>query len=138
MKLFAIIWLGITISVIITSEAKAQKKGNETVTEIQTATPVYFVIWEGEEGDGAVEVQLHDRKHQIQSMEYDRVTDQAKGLDPKNPLLKWINIPEIDPRAFRLVETLEEAKLPADGTSVIEMRHNKVKQAHRIIYILPN
>lgn len=131
-KVFAIIWLGITLSIMINTEAKAQKK--ETVSEINTASPVFYFIYEGDEGDGAVELQIHDRKHQFVSMSFDRLSDKAKGDDPKNPLIKLINIPEVGPLAFRQVESLEEAKLQVDGLKVLAISYNRLREAARIIY----
>lgn len=113
---------------------QAQKKGTETVTEINTASPVFYFIYVGEDGDGAVELQIHDRKHQFVSMGYDRLSDQAKGNDPKNPLIKLHQMPDISPLAFRQTETLEEAKLPVDGITVIAVRLNALREAARIIY----
>jgi len=114
--------------------ASAQKKGQETVTQINTASPVFYFIYEGDEGDGAVELQIHDRKHQFVSMGYDRLSDQAKGNDPKNPLIKLIQIPELDKLAFRQVESLEESKLAVDGVTVISVRLNSLREAARIMY----
>jgi len=111
---------------------QAQKK--ETVTEINTASPVFYFIYEGEAGDGAVELQIHDRKHQFVSMGYDRLSDQAKGNDPKNPLIKLIQMADVHPLAFRQVESLEEAKLAVDGVTVISVKLNKLREAARIIY----
>lgn len=125
--LIAIAW-----GALLSNEANAQKK--ETVSSIETSSPVFYFIYEGEEGDGAVELQIHDRKHQFVSMGYDRLSDQAKGNDPKNPLIKLIQIPEISPLAFRQVESLEEAKLAVDGITVIAVRLNKLREAARIIY----
>ena len=114
--------------------ASAQKKGQETVTQINTASPVFYFIYEGDEGDGAVELQIHDRKHQFVSMGYNRLSDQAKGNDPKNPLIKLIQIPELDKLAFRQVESLEESKLAVDGVTVISVRLNSLREAARIMY----
>ncbi len=133
-KLLILIWVtGIMFTLsLIFNDAEAQtKKVGETV---KTASPVFYFIYEGEEGDGAVELQIHDRQHQFVSMGYDRLNDQAKGNDPKNPLIKLIQIPEIGPLAFRQVESLEEAKLAVDGITVISVRLNKLREAARIIY----
>jgi hypothetical protein len=111
----------------------AQKKG-ATVSEVQTASPVFYFIYEGEEGDGAVELQIHDRQHQFTSMGYDRLSDQAKGNDPKNPLIKLVQMPDVGPLAFRQVESLEEAKAAPDGVTVITVRLNALRAAARIIY----
>lgn len=112
-------------------ESSAQSKKLETV---KTASPIFYFIYEGENGDGAVELQIHDRLHQFVSMGYDRLSDQAKGNDPKNPLIKLIQIPEIHQLAFRQVESLEEAKKEVDGITVISVRLNALRAAARIIY----
>jgi len=117
---------------LMANDADAQtKKGFE---QVNTVSPVFYFIYEGEEGDGAVELQIHDRKNQFVSMGYDRLSDQAKGNDPKNPLIKLIQIPEISPLAFRQAESLEEAKMAVDGTTVIAVRLNKLREAARIMY----
>ena len=124
----------LTINLIIQSESKAQSKKSIETTDVKTTSPVFYFIYEGESGDGAVELQIHDRKHQFVSMGYDRLSDQAKGNDPKNPLIKLIQMPEIDPLAFRQAETLEEAKKSVDGVTVIAVRLNALREAARIIY----
>jgi len=131
--LFAFAFWAFTISLMLSNDANAQKKG-DTITDIKTASPVFYFIYQGEEGDGAVELQIHDRKHQFVSMGYDRLSDQARGLDPKNPVIKLINIPEISPLAFRQVESLEEAKKSVDGITVLSVRLNSLREAARIIY----
>jgi len=130
--LFAFAYMAFVLSLMLSSDANAQKK--ETVSAINTASPVFYYIYEGDEGDGAVELQIHDRKHQFVSMSYDRLNDKAKGNDPKNPLIKLINIPEISPLAFRQVESLEEAKLAVDGIKVLSVKLNSLREAARIIY----
>jgi hypothetical protein len=107
---------------------------SKKLEEVLTTSPVFYYIYEGEEGDGAVELQIHDNLHQFVSMGYDRLSDQAKGNDPKNPLIKLIQIPEIHPLAFRQVESLEEAKMAVDGIKVITVRLNSLREAARIMY----
>jgi len=117
---------------LMANDANAQtKKVGET---IKTASPIFYLIYEGSEGDGTVELQIHDRKQQFVSMGYDRLSDQAKGNDPKNPLIKLIQMPDVDPLAFRQAETLEEAKLPIDGVTVISVRLSVLREAARIVY----
>lgn len=123
-----VIW---TISIIHATESNAQSKKLETV---RTASPVFYFIYEGETGDGAVELQIHDRLHQFVSMGYDRLSDQAKGNDPKNPLIKLIQMPEVHQLAFRQVESLEEAKKEVDGVTCIAVRLNALREAARILY----
>jgi hypothetical protein len=116
---------------IIYNDAQAQGKKLETV---KTASPIFYFIYEGDSGDGAVELQIHDRLHQFVSMGYDRLSDQAKGADPKNPLIKLIQMPEIHLLAFRQVESLEEAKKSVDGVTVISVKLNALREAARILY----
>jgi hypothetical protein len=116
---------------IIYNDAQAQSKKLETV---KTASPIFYFIYEGDSGDGAVELQIHDRLHQFVSMGYDRLSDQAKGNDPKNPLIKLIQMPEIHLLAFRQVESLEEAKKAVDGVTVISVNLNALREAARILY----
>lgn len=119
--------------VVISTMAKGQTiKGK--FTELKTVSPTFYFIYEGESGDGAVELQIHDRLHQFVSMGYDRLSDQAKGNDPKNPLIKLMQIPEIHKLAFRQVESLEEAKMAVDGITVISVRLNALREASRIVY----
>ena len=129
-----IILLSAIAFICFASNTYAQKKDKDTVNEISTSSPVFYFIYEGDDGDGAVELQIHDRQHQFVSMGYDRLSDQARGNDPKNPLIKLIQIPEIGLLAFRQVESLEEAKLAVDGITVISVNLNSLRAAARIIY----
>lgn len=137
-KIFAIIWLGITLSIILQSESRAQGKKDPTVTEIQTASPVFYYVYEVKDDNGeitgTVELQIHDRLHQFVSFGFDRVNDQARQLDPKNPLIKLIQMPEVHLLAFRQAESIDEALLPVDNKTVLEVRYNDLKAAARILY----
>ena len=117
---------------LMDKDSQAQSKSK--LEQLNTASPIFYYIYEGEDGDGAVELQIHDRLHQFVSMGYDRLSDQAKGNDPKNPLIKLIQIPEIGLLAFRQVESLEEAQMTVDGIIVISVRLNSLREAARIIY----
>ena len=133
-KLIYLLSFAFLIYTITLMANKAEAQNKKVGESVKTASPVFYFIYEGEEGDGAVELQIHDRQHQFVSMGYDRLNDQAKGNDPKNPLIKLIQIPEIGPLVFRQVESLEEAKLAVDGITVISVRLNKLREAARIIY----
>jgi len=131
------ILLLLALSLSFVGVTEAQKKGN-SVTEINTASPVFYFIYEKVDDSGnelgTVELQIHDRQHQFVSMGYDRLNDKARGEDPKNPLIKLIQIPEISLLAFRQAESLEELDLPVDNKTVITVRLNKLKEAARIVY----
>ncbi len=137
-KILAFVFLAWTVSLMITDDANAQSKKTEYVSHIDTSSPVFYFIYEKKSPDGeelgTVELQIHDRTHQFVSMGYDRLNDQAKGNDPKNPLIKLIQMPEVSPLAFRQAESLEELDKPVDGLTVISVRLNSLKEAARIIY----
>lgn len=122
----------VLVGIVITEQAVGQKKIEHT--DVKTTSPVFSYIYEGEEGDGAVELQIHDRKYQFVGIGYDRLYDKAKENDPKNPLIKLISMPEVDPLAFRQVESLEEAKRAVDGVNVIVIRYSSLKEAARKLY----
>lgn len=136
-RLLAFTFLIWSLSLIVATESKAQTKKGQ-FTELKTVSPVFYFIYEAKtdsgEDLGTVELQIHDRKHQFVSMGYDRLSDQAKGNDPKNPYIKLIQIPEIDPLAFRQAESLEELQKPVDNLTVIMVRLNKLREAARIVY----
>ena len=128
------IYLAFVLSLIFSPDANAQKK-QETITQINTSSPIFDFIYGGEtEEFGGVRIQIHDRKHQFVSMNYDRLTDQSKGNDPKNPWIKLHQMPEIDLLAFRQSESLEEAAVQVDGITVIAVRLNKLREAALIWY----
>lgn len=124
--------LGLLVACVINVQAQSKKSIDQS--EVKTTSPVFSFIYVGEEGDGAVELQIHDRKYQFVGMNYDRLSDQAKGNDPKNPLIKLINMPEVDGLAFRQAESLEEAKRAVDGVNVIAVRLNSLREAARKVY----
>lgn len=115
--------------------ATAQKAADkETVKQVDTASPTFDFIYTGEEGNGAVRIEIYDRQHQFTSMGTKRLSVRANGGDPSNYRVKLINMPEVGPLAFRQAESLEEAKAPVDGLTVIEVFYLDLLEAARIKY----
>lgn len=137
-KLFAMTWLIITLMIIVNTESKAQSRKDPTVSSLNTASPVFYYVYEAKDDSGkiagTVEIQIHDRLHQFVSFGFDRINDQARQLDPKNPLIKLIQMPEIHSLAYRQAESIEEALLPVDGITVLEVKYNDLRAAARIMY----
>jgi hypothetical protein len=115
--------------------ATAQKSADKvTVKSVDTASPTFDFIYEGEDGDGAVRIEIHDRQHQFTGMSNKRLNTRANGGDPTNYQIKLVNIPELGPLAFRQAESLEEAKAAVDGVTVIMVRYLDLLEAARIKY----
>jgi len=133
------IYLTFVLSLIFSTDANAQKGKDPTVKEITTYTPVLFYIYEkvndaGEEL-GTVEIQVYDRLHQFVSFEMDKLVEQAKGNDIRNPLVKLILMPEISALTFRQAESLEELDRPVDGLTTLVVREKKLRETSRVVYL---
>lgn len=127
--------LVLVLFVAFAATSFAQKAlDKSTIANVDTASPTFDFIYTGAEGDGAVRIEVHDRQHQFTSFSFFRLNDRAKGGDATNYRVKLVNMPEIGPLAFRQVESLEEAKLPVDGVTVIMVRYLDLIEAARIKY----
>jgi hypothetical protein len=115
--------------------ASAQRSADkDTVKEVATASPTFDFIYIGEEGNGAVRIEIYDRKHQFTSMGNKRLSVRANGGDPSNYRVKLINMTEVGPLAFRQAESLEEARATVDGLTIIEVFYLDLLEAARIKY----
>jgi len=132
--LFAFAYLAFTLSLIISSEANAQKKG-DTVAEIAVSSPVASIIYDLKDDSGnslgSVDIQVFDRLHQMQDMKMRRMSEQIKGLDPIRPELKLILLDGLN---YRLVESLAELKMPVDNETVIMVNYMTILDAIRTKY----
>ena len=133
------LYLTFVLSLIFSPDANAQKGKDPTVKEITTYTPVLFFIYEkmSESGEelGTVEIQVYDRLHQFVSFDMDKLVDQAKGNDIRNPLVKLILMPEISALTFRQAESLEELDRPVDGLTTLIVREKKLRETSRVVYL---
>jgi hypothetical protein len=132
--LFAIAFWAFTISLMLSSDANAQKKG-DTVTDILVSSPVASIIYDLKDDSGnslgSVDLQIFDRKHQMQDMKMRRMSEQIKGLDPIRPELKLILLEGLN---YRLAESLAELKLPVDNENVIMVNYMVILDAIRTKY----
>jgi hypothetical protein len=132
--LFAIAFWAFTISLMLSEDANAQKKG-ETVTDILVSSPVASIIYDLKDDSGnslgSVDLQIFDRKHQMQDMKMRRMSEQIKGLDPIRPELKLILLEGLN---YRLAESLAELKLPVDNETVIMVNYMVILDAIRTKY----
>lgn len=132
--LFAIAFWAFTISLMLSSDANAQKKG-DTVTDILVSSPVASIIYDLKDDSGnslgSVDLQIFDRKHQMQDMKMRRMSEQIKGLDPIRPELKLILLEGLN---YRLAESLAELKLPVDNETVIMVNYMVILDAIRTKY----
>jgi hypothetical protein len=132
--LFAIAFWAFTISLMLSEDANAQKKG-DTVTDILVSSPVASIIYDLKDDSGnslgSVDLQIFDRKHQMQDMKMRRMSEQIKGLDPIRPELKLILLEGLN---YRLAESLAELKLPVDNETVIMVNYMVILDAIRTKY----
>jgi hypothetical protein len=132
--LFAFAFWAFTISLMLSEDANAQKKG-ETVTDILVSSPVASIIYDLKDDSGnslgSVDLQIFDRKHQMQDMKMRRMSEQIKGLDPIRPELKLILLEGLN---YRLAESLAELKLPVDNETVIMVNYMVILDAIRTKY----
>jgi hypothetical protein len=132
--LFAIAFWAFTFSLMLSEDANAQKKG-DTVTDILVSSPVASIIYDLKDDSGnslgSVDLQIFDRKHQMQDMKMRRMSEQIKGLDPIRPELKLILIEGLN---YRLAESLAELKLPVDNETVIMVNYMVILDAIRTKY----
>ena len=132
--LFAFAFLAFTISLILSEDANAQKKrGN--VTSISVNSPVASIIYDLKDDSGnslgSVDLQIFDRKHQMQDIKMRRMSEQIQGLDPIRPDLKLIFMEGLN---YRLAESLAELKLPVDNETVIMVNYMVILDAIRTKY----
>jgi hypothetical protein len=132
--LFAFAFWAFTISLMLSEDANAQKKG-DTVTDIVVSSPVASIIYDLKDDSGnslgSVDLQIFDRKHQMQDMKMRRMSEQIKGLDPIRPELKLILLEGLN---YRLAESLAELKLPVDNETVIMVNYMVILDAIRTKY----
>jgi len=109
--------------------AEAQSKKNPSrVTEISVSAPTMFVEYKG------VILEFYDREGQQDGIQIARIEDERKGLDPRDPEMTFIHLPEMSERAYKFAESLQEAAQEADGYKVIKMKWTELMQNRRTKY----
>jgi hypothetical protein len=122
---------------LATVTAYAQKT-KDTVSEVAVAAPTFSIIYEvtDDAGEplGALELQVYDRKLQTEGIQFKRLNDQVRGLDPIRPKVKLIHLPEVGGLAYKLAESLEEIRQPVDGVTVLLVDYMLLLEAKRTKY----
>jgi hypothetical protein len=117
----------------------AQKKDQQTETQISVHYPVFSVIYtEGEDADGnplgMADLQIHDRKGQTNDVSINRLSARAHGNDPVSPKVKLIFMEELGGFNFRFAETMEERARVPDGVNTLLVDYRVLLEAWRVKY----
>lgn len=133
-KIILLFTLMLVSAGLIGTDVYAQKKG-DTVAEMAVSSPVASIIFDLKDDSGksmgSVDLQIFDRKHQMQDMKMRRMSEQIKGLDPIRPELKLILMEGLN---YRLAESLAELKMVVDNETVIMVNYMTVLDAIRTKY----
>jgi hypothetical protein len=118
-----IIW---TISII---DADAQTKKNASkVTQISTSAAAKAI-----EVNGVI-IDVYDLKGQLDNLIVLRLSDEAKGMTARDPIMTLIKDESLGLGAFRLAETLEEASKESDSVTVLKMAFSALEHNMRSKY----
>jgi len=130
-----LILLFLTLGLLASTYAQ---KAKDTVSEVAVAAPTFSIIYEvtDDAGEplGALELQVYDRKLQTEGIQFKRLNDQVRGLDPIRPKVKLIHLPEVGGLAYKLAESLEEIRQPVDGVTVLLVDYMVLLEAKRTKY----
>lgn len=108
------------------NDANAQTKKNVSKrTEIATSAPTKAIEING------VILDIYDLKGQLDNLIVLRLSDEAKGLNPRDPEMTLIKDESLGEGAYRLAETLEEASRQADGIAVLKMKFSTLEHNMR-------
>ena len=116
----------LTCLLAIVSFAQAQTKKNVSKrTEIATSAPTKAIEING------VILDIYDLKGQLDNLIVLRLSDEAKGLTPRDPEMTLIKDDSLGDGAYRLAETLEEASRQADGIAVLKLKFSTLEHNMR-------
>lgn len=135
--LIAFAFLAWTISLMLSSDAQAQKKGSNTETQINVNYPIISVIYEeGKDSQGnslgMADLQIHDRKGQTNDVDFHRMDARSRNNDPISPFVKVVFMEELGGFNFRLTENMEERAREPDGINTLLIHYSKFLPATRI------
>jgi hypothetical protein len=109
--------------------AEAQTKKNPSkVTQITTAAPAKAI-----EVNGVI-LDVYDLKGQLDNLLVLRLSDESKGLNPRDPMMTFIKDETLGIGAYRLAETLEEAAREADGINTLKFNLSFLEHNMRTKY----
>jgi hypothetical protein len=127
-KLIVLIWVtGILLTLsLMFNDANAQTKKNISKrTEISTSAPTKAIEING------VILDIYDLKGQLDNLTVLRLSDEAKGLNARDPEMTLIKDESLGEGAYRLAETLEEASRQADGIAVLKLKYSTLEHNMR-------
>jgi hypothetical protein len=127
-KLILLIWItGIlfTLSLMFNDATAQTKKNISKRTEISTSAPTKAIEING------VILDIYDLKGQLDNLTVLRLSDEAKGLNARDPEMTLIKDESLGEGAYRLAETLEEAARQADGIAVLKLKYSTLEHNMR-------
>lgn len=123
--LFAIAMIGLVS--LNTAEAQTKKTPSKR-TEIAVSAPTKAI-----EVNGVI-LDIYDLKGQLDNLVVLRLSDEAKGMIPRDPEMTFIKDDNLGDGSYRLAETLEEAAREADGINTLKFRFSFLEHNMRTKY----
>jgi hypothetical protein len=127
-KLIVLIWVTgilLTLSLMFNDATAQTKKNISKRTEIATSAPTKAIEING------VILDIYDLKGQLDNLTVLRLSDEAKGLNARDPEMTLIKDESLGEGAYRLAETLEEAARQADGIAVLKLKFSTLEHNMR-------
>jgi hypothetical protein len=127
-KLIVLIWVTgilLTLSLMFNDATAQTKKNISKRTEIATSAPTKAIEING------VILDIYDLKGQLDNLTVLRLSDEAKGLNARDPEMTLIKDESLGEGAYRLAETLEEASRQADGIAVLKLKYSTLEHNMR-------
>jgi hypothetical protein len=127
-KLIVLIWVTgilLTLSLMFNDATAQTKKNISKRTEIATSAPTKAIEING------VILDIYDLKGQLDNLTVLRLSDEAKGLNARDPEMTLIKDESLGEGAYRLAETLEEASRQADGIAVLKLKFSTLEHNMR-------
>jgi hypothetical protein len=124
---FPIILSLLMLGFIFNTEAQTKKNVSKR-TKILVSAPTKAI-----EVNGVI-LDIYDLKGQLDNLVVLRLSDEAKGLMPRNPKMTFIKDENLGEGAYRLAETLEEASKEEDGINVLKFQFSILEHNMRTKY----
>lgn len=129
MKKISFILVFLLLGVLSVNFAQAQtKKTPSKRTEIAVSAPTKAI-----EVNGVI-LDIYDLKGQLDNLVVLRLSDEAKGLIPRDPEMTFIKDDNLGDGSYRLAETLEEASREADGINTLKFKFSFLEHNMRTKY----
>lgn len=110
-----------------TVDAQIRKKSLRA-TQITTAAPAKAIEVSG------VILDVYDLKGQLDNLLVLRLSDESKGLTPRDPIMTFIKDDTLGIGSYRLAETLEEAAREVDGINTLKFNLSFLEHNMRTKY----